>query len=161
MLKRLLGAAGLAWLLGTAAALAAPTPNSAIMPQTPKEALGTVTNASGTTPQTLYAAGTNGSKVVGISCSNTDTSSYTLQLFLRTAATNYVLTSATIAVSAGNVAATAPLALLSSSTIPGIATDAAGQPYLYLNSGDSLMIGTTVTVTSGKQIACEATIGDF
>lgn len=143
------------------AALAATTPNSAILPQTPRQVIGTIINANGTTPQTLVSGGTNGSKVTSITCSNTDTASYTLQLLYQHSATNYVLDSVTIAVSAGNVAGTVPQPLLSTSVMPGASIDGSGNPYLFLMSGDSLMIATTGAVTAAKTIACSATVADF
>lgn len=142
-------------------AQAAVTPNAPIWPQTPQAVIGKITNANGTTPQTLLSGGTNATKVVSIICSNTDTASYTLQLFYNTSSTNYVLASVTIAISAGNVAGTPSQSLLTSAIEPGVAVDGSGNPYLLVKSGDSLTIGLTGTITSGKQVQCLATASDF
>jgi hypothetical protein len=151
----------LLWLALTGRAVAAPVPNQPIWPQTPKEAIGVISNGSGTTAQALYAGGPNGSKVSAISCSSTDTASHNLLLYLNHSSTNYLIATVSIAANAGNSTTVAPQPLLGLTIIPNIAVDQNGIPYLYVNSGDTLEIAVSAAVTSGDQVACIATLGDF
>ena len=62
-----------------------------VLPQTPKITPVTIVNADGTTVKTVFTAGANGSKIVGLSATNTDAAGYTLQVWLTRSATNYLL----------------------------------------------------------------------
>lgn len=147
------------------------TPNSAVLPQTPRSALAQITNAVGTGLVPLVTGGANASKVNSIVVSNTDTSAYTLQLVINvggslsggvvTGGTSYLLASVSVPVSAGNVAGTLPVGALSAASIPGVALDNTGMPYLYLDNGNYLCIATTGTVTAGKAVSAIATVADF
>lgn len=147
------------------------TPNSAILPQTPRSAVAQIANSNGTNLMQLVAGGTNGSKVSQIGASNTDTNGYTLQLWRNiggtvssgqvSGGTNYLMTSVSLPASAGNVSGTAPIAVMNATTIPGIAVDNTGTPYLYVNSGEILCVALTSTITSGKLASATATVADF
>jgi hypothetical protein len=147
------------------------TPNSAVLPQTPRSALAQIANAAGTGPVALVTGGANASKINSVIASNTDTNAYTLQLLINsggavsggivTGGTNYLLAAVSIPASAGNVAGTPPVAVLSVVNLPGIALDNAGMPYLYLDAGNFLCIALTAAVTTGKLVSAIATVGDF
>ena len=147
------------------------TPNSAILPQVPKSALAQITDSDATGLVPLVTGGANGTKVSAIVASNTDTNAYTLQLILNsggtlssglvTGGTSYLIAAVSLPVSAGNVAGTPPVGMLSAANIPGVATDGAGVPYLYVNSGDYLCIALTATIAAGKLAAAIATLADF
>lgn len=147
------------------------TPNSAVLPQTPRSALAQIANATGTSLVALVTGGANASKISSIVASNTDTNAYTLQLLVNaggsvsggivTGGTDYLLCSVSIPASAGNAAGTPPVALLSATTIPGIAVDANDVPYLYLDNGSYLCVALTAAIASGKVIAAAATVADF
>jgi hypothetical protein len=147
------------------------TPNSAILPQTPRSALAQIANASGTSLVALVTGGANASKVNSIIASNTDTNAYTLQLVLNiggalaggivTGGTNYLLASVAIPASAGNLAGTPPVAILSAVNLPGVALDNTGMPYLYLNSGNFLCVALTGAIAAGKLVSAIAIVADF
>ncbi|HTT79118.1 MAG TPA: hypothetical protein VMF86_05520 [Stellaceae bacterium] len=147
------------------------TPNSAILPQTPRSALAQIANSNGTSLMALATGGANASKVTSIVASNTDTTAYTLQLVVNiggtlssgvvSGGTNYPVASVALPASAGNLAGTPPVGVLSAANIPGIAEDSAGQPYLTLNAGDYLCVALTAAVSAGKLVSAIATIGDF
>lgn len=147
------------------------TPNSAILPQTPRSALAQIANGNGTNLVPLVTGGANASKVSSIVVTNADTNAYTLQLVLNvggtlsagvvTGGTSYPIASVAIPASAGNVAGTPPVGVLSAANVPGIALDTAGAAYLYVNSGNYLCVALTAAVTSGKLVAAVATLADF
>jgi hypothetical protein len=147
------------------------TPNSAVLPQTPRAALAQIANSNGTSLIALVTGGANASKVHSIIAANTDTNAYTLQLVVNaggtlsggvvTGGTNYLLCSVSLPASAGNVAATPPVGVLSAANLPGIALDNTGAPYLYLDAGNYLCIALTGAVTAGKLVSATATVADF
>jgi hypothetical protein len=147
------------------------TPNSAILPQLPKSAAAQITNSDGTGLVPLVTGGANGTKVSSILASNTDTNAYTLQLVLNsggtlssglvTGGTSYVLASVSLPASAGNLAGTPPVGVLSAANLPGVALDGAGVPYLYVNAGDYLCVALSAAIAAGKIAASLATAADF
>jgi hypothetical protein len=147
------------------------TPNSAILPQIPKSALAQIANADGTSLKALVTGGANASKVSSIVASNSDTGAYTLQLVVNiggtlssgvvSGGTNYLVASVSLPASAGNVAGTPPVGVLSAANIPGIAQDGAGAPYLLLDSGHYLCVALTAAIAAGKLVSALATLADF
>jgi hypothetical protein len=148
------------------------TPNSAVLPQTPRSALAQIVNGTGTSLLALVTGGANASKIGSVIAANSDTNAYTLQLVVNaggslsgggvvSGGTNYLLASVAIPASAGNVAGTPPVGVLSSANLPGIALDSTGAPYLYLDAGNYLCIGLTAAIAAGKAISAIATVADF
>lgn len=121
-----------------------------VLPQTPKITPITIVNADGTTIKTVFTAAANGSKIVGLSASNTDTSAYTLQLWLTRSSTNYLVASFGLGASAGNNGTTASVNLFSMGLIPGLPIDNDGQAYLFLENGDTLGVSLAGAIASGK-----------
>jgi hypothetical protein len=150
----------------------ATTPNSAILPQTPRSAVAQIEGADGTNLKALVEGGSNNSKVSAILASSTDTTARTLQLVRNVGGTNtggtvsgganYLISSVAIPASAGNVSATAPVAVTSAATIPGLASDGVGNGFLYVNSGEFLCVAiSTGAVTLSEVISVHATVADF
>jgi hypothetical protein len=127
--------------------------------QLPKATPQSIVNADGTTKKTIATAGTNGAKVAAIIATSTDTGTRILQLFLTRSATNYLLGSTLIAIGAGTDGVASSSNLLTS--IPGLPVDNDGQPYLFLESGDTLTVAVTVAVTAAKEIDVTALFGNF
>lgn len=153
---RYLLAAALAFL--GAPAFAATAPNYA---GSPMADVAQILNSIGTAAVTLTTAGTSGSRRFSLACTNTDTIAYTLAVSRVRAATSYLLATVTIPASAGNVAATPRVQVLSAATFPGVPLDPNGNPFLTLQSGDTLTIAVSSAVTSGKVVACESSGVDF
>lgn len=150
------------WLFVIAtSASAAVTPNSIVTAQTPKAYKAQITNASGTGAVALVAGQANGTKVVSIICSNTDTNPYNVTFSVLRSATTYVLATVTIPASAGNVAGTLPINIFSGTNLPGVPLDAESNPYLLLESSDTLQMASGTVVTSGKVISCHTVAADF
>lgn len=135
-----------------------PTP---VFPQGINVGLGTIVNGDGQTVKTIFTAGANGSVVNSLTVSSTDTSNRDVNVYLTRSATNYLLTTVQIPLSAGNANGVPAVDLLRSAQIPGLAYDANGNSVLHLKSGDTLTFSAPVTVTSAKQITAAAFGGDF
>lgn len=132
-----------------------------IYPQTHKNAVLSIVNATGTSVTTLYAAGTNGSKVEGIYVTSTDTSARDLAIYYVVSATNYQLGQISIPITAGTLNTAPSINLLTSTQLSGLPRDVNGNPYLYLASGTTLSIAAPVAVTTAKAINIIAQIEDF
>ena len=147
------------------------TPNSVVTPQLPRNAAVQIANTDGTNLKALVVGAASGTKVSAIGACNTDTAAYTLQLVRNiggsnsggtvTGGTNYPLASVALAASAGNVAGTPPVGVMTTATIPGIAVDSTGSPYLYVNAGEFLCVALTSAVSAGKFVSAQATAADF
>ena len=110
---------------------------------------------------TLYTGGTNGSKIENIIATNTDSgAAYLLTLTIVTSATNYIIGTINVPLSAGNTAAAPPVSLLNSVNLP-TAKDANGNPYIYLASGSVLKVNSSTTVTTAKVVSITAMGGDY
>jgi hypothetical protein len=151
-------------LLGISEAEAAVTATP-VFPQTPKGPLAQILNGTGTAQVTLVTAGANGSKVISIVCSSTDTVDRSLNLTRVRSATSYLLTQVDMPALSGDAGSssgfTPPVGVIAQGNIPGLPMDSDGNAFIYLESGDTLVINTTVTLTSAKIIACSAVSADF
>jgi hypothetical protein len=116
--------------------------------------------ADTTTVKTIVTAGANGSKIIGVIVTSTDTSARDLTLSI-TNSTTYPLGTKTIAITAGTIAATPAVNLLDAAVIVGIPKDSDGNPFLFLISGDTLTVNCLTTVTTAKAITIHAIYEDF
>lgn len=131
--------------------------------QTPQITPVAFTNSdSANTKKTIHTAGSDGSKVVAVLATSTDTSNRTAQLWLTRSATSYLLGSVVVTTLAGTDGAVATQNLLPS-TLFGAALpiDNDGQRYLSLKSGDTLQVSFTAQVTSAKEIDVVCMAADF
>jgi hypothetical protein len=126
----------------------------------PLRGLGQILNATGTAQATIVTAGNNGSKVLNLVATSTDTAAQPVQVSVVRSATTYILATTSVPASSGAAAATPPIDLLA--IIPNLPRDQDGQPYLFLNSGDTLVVAlTTGSVTSGKTISVHSDYANF
>src|SRR5437868_186174 len=125
-------------------------------PITPKAGVVQINNGNGTTAQTLMTGGSTGTKIVGLNLANTDTAAKIAQIFLVRSSTSYLIGSVSVPAGAGNDGSTAAVNALSSAMVPGLPVDNDGNRYLFLQSGDTLTVGVTVAMTSGKLMHCVA-----
>jgi hypothetical protein len=126
---------------------------------TPKTTPISILPADTTTKKTVATAGASGTKVVGLIVTSTDTAARVVQLFLTRSATNYLLGAWTIPALAGSDGSAGTQDLLN--IFSGLPRDADGQRYFYLESGDTLTVATTTTVTAAKEIDVFALFGNF
>jgi hypothetical protein len=129
-----------------------------VFAQTPKVYQAQIQNAQGTSGVTLVTAGSNGTIVKGIVASNTDSSNaYAVQLSVN----GYLLCTVNVPLSSGAMTAAPAVALIAPAGCPGLPLDGAGNPFISLQSGASLAINTTTTVTAAKTVAVTAVGADY
>lgn len=129
--------------------------------QTPKITPQSYVNADSTNKKTIATAGGDGSKIVAITVTSTDTGSRILQLWLTRSATSYLLASFIIPTLSGTDGAAAVFNAMNSTQWPGLPVDNDGQRYFFLESGDTLQASVTVAVTAAKEIDVTAVFGNF
>lgn len=141
-----------------------PVTATPIFPQTIVNTPVTIVNADGTNKKTVYTGGTNGSKVENILITNTDTNAYTIQFFMTISATDYLIGSINLPVSAGNTSAAPTINPLSTAGNwgPALNLDSNGNPYIYVANGSTLKAAiSTGSVTAAKTITILAQGDDF
>lgn len=132
-----------------------------VLVQTPKITPITIVAADASNQKVVATAGANGSKVVGLSATSDDTASRVLVVSLTRSAVNYVLASVTIPIASGTDGIAKAINLLDAAMWPGLPIDNDGQAYFFLESGDTLSVKTTTTVTAAKTITIVAVFGNF
>ena len=135
-----------------------PTP---IFPQLIKNGVVQILPAATTTLVTVYAGGTNGTKIENIIVTSTDTSSRVLAFSFLISAVSYPLFEVTIPAGAGTGTAVAPVFIMNQSQLSGFCKDTNGNAYLYLASGTTLQVNCTTTVTTAKAISIFSQGGDY
>lgn len=106
---------------------------------------------------TAYTAGSNGSKIVGLFATSTDTSNQTLTVFL-TNSTNFELVVTQIPLGSGTTNGVPPVNLLA--LITGAPIDNDGNPFLHLISGDTLT-AQLGAITAAKHVNIHVVAADF
>jgi hypothetical protein len=129
------------------------------LPRMPRKGLGQVLNATGTASVTIVTAGANGNKVVNLVATSTDTAAQTITVSLVRSATTFPLATTAIPANSGNANGIAPVDLLA--VIPNLARDQDGQPYLFMESGDTLVVNAGAAITSGKAISIHSDHAEF
>jgi hypothetical protein len=130
-------------------------------PKQPQNAKVQITNATNLAAVTVITPGANGSKLVGLIATNSDTNPYSVQVKVMAGTVLFLLGTFTVPASAGNLAGTPAVNLLNPSTIAGLVIDSDGNPFLFLGASDTLTIASLTQVTSGQVINVTATYLDF
>ena len=120
-----------------------------------------IANADASGLKTVVTAGANGSKISALLFASDDTTARDIQWGVERGGTFYPVATVTVAIGAGTTAAAAAVDAFSTANCPGLPTDANGQPYLHLISGDTLKIKSLTTVTSAKLVSAKAVYGDL
>lgn len=133
------------------------------VPQTPRNEKVQILNATGTGLVTAITGATNGTKVVGLIASSTELTANNrdIQISITKSGTSYILGTKSVPFSAGFVTGIPAINLLDPAVIVGLPTDADGQPYLFLETGDTLQVNSLTTLTSGKIISVHGIAADF
>lgn len=132
-----------------------------VFPQTPKVSMTTIANGDGTTAKTLVTAGSNGTKVVALQICSDDTSARVVQIGVTRSATFTLLGSVNVPTLAGTDGTTPAVNGHSLVYNPGLPLDNDGETYIFLQSGDTLQVKTTTTVTAAKTVSLTAFHADF
>lgn len=161
-MRRILGV--LVGVLLSASAALAVTPNSIVTMQTPT--VGVAQFLQGTdnagTYKTVFTAGASGSKCNGLWSTNDDgTATHVVTLQLTRGGIRYGGVAFTTTLSQGFSPAAPPLNVLSPTLWPGLPLDSDGNPYIQLQSGDSLQATFATALTAGTRINLAVSCGDF
>lgn len=156
------GALGLLAFCG--AAFAATTPNSIVTAQTVKRGLVQFlqgTDVAGTF-KTLYTAGANGSKCFGMYETNNDGSAtHLVSVGIFNATINFGGMAITTASNDGFANATPAKALMSPANWPGLPIDNNGNPFIYLQSGDTIQATFATSLTAATTVNLFVNCVDF
>jgi hypothetical protein len=117
--------------------------------------------ADTTSAKTVFTAGSNGSEVLALNLSSTDTATRIVQIALVRSGTSYPLGALTLPITAGTDGVTPSVDAIASGVIPGLPINNDGQHYIPMKSGDTLTVNTTTTVTTAKAISAVAMGGDL
>lgn len=121
-----------------------------------------IVNADGTNLKTISTGAANGTKITAVMVATDDTGARDLQVGItRVGPVFYPLGTKTIPIGSGTTAAAAGVNLLDPAIIPGLPIDSDGQPYLFLENGQSLQAKVLVAVTAAKTMSINAVAADF
>ena len=130
--------------------------------QTPKNGNVQILPADASNLKTIYTGGANGSKIIGLYVTSSDTSARDVQFGITVGGVFYPLYTSTIAITAGQVAATPSVNLLDPSKAVGLPVDSDGNPFIFLASASyTLQIKSLTTVTAAKEIDISCFAADF
>ena len=151
------------FLLSASLALAV-TPNSIVTMQEPK--VGVAQFVQGTdnagTYKTLFTAGASGSKCNGLWSTNDDgTATHVVTIQLTRGGLRYGGVAFTTTLSQGFSPAAPALNVLNPTLWPGLPLDSDGNPYIQLQTGDSLQATYATALTAGTRISLVISCGDF
>jgi hypothetical protein len=129
--------------------------------QTLQNWVASINNAAGQTKQTIATGATNGSRILGLIVSSTDTSARDIVIGVTISATNYDLGIVSIPAQSGTLDTVPTVFPFKTTQFPYLPVDAYGNPYLDIKSTTTFYAYAPVTVTSAKQINLFAFGGDF
>ena len=136
--------------------------NLATMPYQPNVGSVAVTAAETTTLQTVYTAGANGSKILGIIITSNDTSNRDIEINRVTVApVTYQLYTVPVPLTAGTAAGIAAVNGMDPAYAKGLPVDNDGNPFIYLAIGDTLQVNAVATLTGGKAFNVTVFAVDF
>jgi len=137
------------------------TPNSYVTAQTINaSAPQTFINSDTTTKKIIFTAGASGTLVYAINFSNTDTNPYTVQVWMNVSTVNYLLTTFTLPLSAGNTAAALPVNIITPTLMPAGRYDSSGNWCIEVPAGAMLEANVTVAVTAAKTVTSVVTAAE-
>lgn len=144
--------------------LAAVTANNIVTAQIPLSAHVQFlqgTDAAGTY-KTIVTGGANTSKISGLWVNvNDGTATHLVTCEVVASAVFYGGAAATTALSSGYANAVGAVNMLSATVWPGLPIDGNGNPYIYLNSGDTLQCTFATALTAAKWINVNAMYANF
>jgi hypothetical protein len=128
---------------------------------TPGVGVVNVVNADGTAQKTVVTAGSSGTKVVSLTATSNDTGAKVFQVAIVRSATTYILGTVSVPTLAGTDGSTPSVNILGNSLLPGLPIDNDGQSYIFIKSGDTLVVQATTAVTATKTVTFTSVYGDF
>lgn len=132
------------------------------LPQLPQSWKAQILPADTTTLKTVVTGGANGTKVVAVIVSSSDTAAQSVQLGITRAGVFYPLCTVSVPITAGQVSGAPPVNMLAPENCPGLPVDNDGQVYMLLSSpADAVQVKSLVTVTAAKEIDVNSFGADF
>ncbi len=136
--------------------------NTPVFIQNPKAGAVSFTSAdSANSKKTLVTADADGTKVVAVMSTSSDTSDRIAQLWLTRSATSYLLGSVIVPDLSGTDGVNPTVNLLDTTMVPSLPVDNDGQPYILLESGDTLQVSFTTAITAAKTAYVTCLFGNF
>ena len=162
-LSRLLAGALALALLAQAPLAAAVTANSVVTAQTPNESVQNFVQGTDAadTDKTLYTAGAAGSKCFAVIESNTDgTATHLFTVSVKHSSTDYQILATNTGLGDGTVNGALAKNLLVATYVP-LPVDGDVNPFVILNSGDTLVGQYHSALTSATKISTTTVCADF
>jgi hypothetical protein len=125
----------------------------------PRKGLAQILPADTTAQKTIITAGASGNKVVSLIASSNDTAAETVNVSLVRSGVTYVLCSTQIPIGAGVTAGVPAVDLLALAV--GLPLDQDAQKYLFMESGDTLVVNSIATITAAKTLSFHADHAEF
>lgn len=131
--------------------------------QAPKHGVVQIVPGDTTGNKTVITAGANGTKVIALYAYSDDTAARDIRVSIVRSATTYPISCVNVPLTSGHTSSIPPVNLFGGSQFPAnmLALDQDGQPYLFLESGDTLVVNVLTTVTTAKTITVHADFGNF
>jgi hypothetical protein len=129
------------------------------LPRFPRKGVAQILPADTTAQKTIITAGASGNKVVSLFASSNDTALVNLAVSLVRSATTYLMATTQLPISAGFTQGVPPVDLLA--LIGGLPLDQDSQKYLFLESGDTLVVNALATITAAKTVSIHADHAEF
>lgn len=116
----------------------------------PQAARVSIAVADTTNPKTVLTAGPNGSKLIGLFISTTNTSAANIKISITNAATQFDMWVVPVPLKSGtDPAAPSSVNALNTTDAVGLPVDNDGNPFLFLISGDTLTVNAIATLAAG------------
>jgi hypothetical protein len=127
---------------------------------TPKNSKVQILPADASGLKTVVTGAANGTKVVSLIAASSDTAARDVTWGITKSTVFYPHGTKTVPVNAGSIAATPPVNLMDPAVTPGLPVDNDGNPYVFLENGDTLQVKSLTTVTTALALSISANHGD-
>ena len=124
-------------------------------------AFGTIANSTGVGYVTCITGNTNGTKIVSVTVTNTDSAARVVMLQVNRSGANVNIAAANVATLSGFDGVTPSVNLLSPTYWPGLPVDNDGQYFFFLNSGDILQAAVKTSVNASNNVFLTVLGGNF
>jgi hypothetical protein len=117
---------------------------------------------SANTKKTIVTGGGDGSKIVGIGGTSTETANARLcNVWITRSGTSYLLGTINIPINSGFDGTAPAVSLFNATAMPYLPSDNDGQVYIFIKNGDTLQVSLTTQVASGKEVDVFPIAADF
>jgi len=113
------------------------------------------------TLKTLYTAGANDAVVKAINVISTDSSARVFDLVINDGATDFIIVSVSIPITAGTTGAIAGVDMLGGTLCPSLPFDSTGKRILPMKAGHILKVRNLTQLTSGKVVNFWAVVEEY